>query len=111
MVNQVGRPAMFEGKRFLPLTKTPIWKMARSRTVLAVWEPDPLTVATWMDESLILVFAPPAGGGAARAAVMGLLSHRGNGDEEGVNTRLARASLSMPEANMGIQERSCEECL
>src|SRR6476659_7846462 len=48
MVNQVGRPAMFEGKRFLPETGTPIWKMARRRVVFAVWLPDPFTVATWM---------------------------------------------------------------
>ena len=39
MVNQVGRPAMFEGNMFLPETGTPIWKMARIRTVLAVWLP------------------------------------------------------------------------
>src|SRR5438093_8388536 len=43
---------MFEGKRFLPLTGMPIWKMARSSTVFAVWLPEPLTVATWMLKSL-----------------------------------------------------------
>ena len=36
---------MFEGKRFLPETGTPIWKMARSSVVLAVWLPEPLTVS------------------------------------------------------------------
>jgi hypothetical protein len=36
MVYQVGRPAMFEGKRFFPETGTPIWKMDRSSTRLAV---------------------------------------------------------------------------
>ena len=46
MVNQVGSPAMLEGKRFLPLTGTPIWKMVRMRILLADWEPEPLTVAT-----------------------------------------------------------------
>jgi hypothetical protein len=46
MVNQVGRPAMFDGKRFLPETGIPIWKMALKRTVFAVWLPDPFTVAT-----------------------------------------------------------------
>src|SRR5215467_13037933 len=48
MVYQVGRPAMFEGNRFLPETGTPIWKMLRSKTVLADCDPEPLTVATWM---------------------------------------------------------------
>src|SRR5574339_682242 len=52
MVYQVGRPAMFEGKRFLPETGMPIWKMDRRSTRLAVWLPDPLTVATWMLKSL-----------------------------------------------------------
>ena len=52
MVYQVGSPAMFDGNMFLPDTGTPIWKMERSRTRLAVWLPDPLTVATWMLKSL-----------------------------------------------------------
>ncbi len=52
MVYQVGSPAMFEGNMFLPETGTPIWKMVRSRTVLALCEPDPFTVATWMLKSL-----------------------------------------------------------
>src|SRR5262245_4430926 len=56
MVNQVGSPAMFEGNRFLPLTGIPIWKMARSRMVLAVWLPEPLTVATVMLKSLTTGF-------------------------------------------------------
>src|SRR5712675_785553 len=53
IVNQVGRPAIFEGKRFLPETGIPIMKMLRSRTLLDDCEPDPLTVATWMLKSLI----------------------------------------------------------
>ena len=52
MVYQVGSPAMFEGNMFLPETGTPIWKMVRSRTVFALCEPDPFTVATWMLKSL-----------------------------------------------------------
>jgi hypothetical protein len=52
MVNQVGNPAMFEGKRFFPLTGIPIWKMARISTLLADWLPEPLTVATCMLKSL-----------------------------------------------------------
>ncbi len=56
MVNQVGSPAMFEGNRFFPLTGMPIWKMARSSTLFAVWLPEPLTVATWMLKSLTTGF-------------------------------------------------------
>ena len=52
MVYHVGSPAMFEGNMFLPDTGTPIWKIERSSTRLAVWLPDPLTVATWMLKSL-----------------------------------------------------------
>ena len=43
---------MFDGNMFLPETGMPIWKMDRIRTMLAVWLPDPLTVATWMLKSL-----------------------------------------------------------
>ena len=57
MVNHVGSPAMLEGNRFLPETGMPIWKRRRIRTVLAVWLPEPLTVATWMLKSLT---TPPA---------------------------------------------------
>src|SRR5579859_3843237 len=56
MVYHVGRPAMFDGKRFFPETGTPIWKMLRSSTVLADCEPEPFTVATWMLKSLVLRF-------------------------------------------------------
>ena len=37
---------MFEGNRFFPDTGTPIRKMERSSTRLAVWLPEPFTVAT-----------------------------------------------------------------
>ena len=43
---------MFDGNMFLPDTGTPIRRIDRSRTRLAVWLPDPLTVATWMLKSL-----------------------------------------------------------
>src|SRR5689334_15603405 len=56
MVYHVGRPAMFEGNRFLPETGTPIWKIVRNKTVLADCEPDPLTVATWRLKSLTTRF-------------------------------------------------------
>ena len=52
MVYQVGRPAMLDGKRFLPETGMPIWKRVRSSTALELCEPEPLTVATWMLKSL-----------------------------------------------------------
>src|SRR6516165_2926859 len=42
---------MFEGKRFLPETGTPIRKMARRSTVLDDCEPEPFAVATWMERS------------------------------------------------------------
>jgi hypothetical protein len=54
IVYQVGSPAMFDGNMFLPETGMPIWKMERSSTRLAVWLPEPLTVATWMLKSLTM---------------------------------------------------------
>ena len=45
---------MFDGNMFLPETGTPIWKIERRSTRLAVWLPDPLTVATWMAKSLTM---------------------------------------------------------
>src|SRR4051812_10498784 len=45
---------MFDGNMFLPDTGMPIWKMERRRTRLAVWLPEPLTVATWMLKSLTI---------------------------------------------------------
>ena len=48
----VGSPAMFDGNMFLPDTGTPISRIDRSSTRLAVWLPEPLTVATWMLKSL-----------------------------------------------------------
>src|SRR5215471_16151606 len=53
IVNQVGSPWMFEGKRFLPETGMPIWKMDRIRIVLEDWEPEPFAVATWIEKSLM----------------------------------------------------------
>src|SRR5688572_1221488 len=52
MVYHVGNPAMFDGNMFLPDTGMPIWKIERMRTRLAVCEPEPLTVATWIVKSL-----------------------------------------------------------
>ena len=46
MVYQVGSPAIFDGNMFLPDTGTPDSRIDRSSTILAVWLPDPLTVAT-----------------------------------------------------------------
>ena len=55
IVYQVGRPAMFDGKRFLPETGIPIWKSERRSTVLELCEPDPFAVATWRVTSLVIV--------------------------------------------------------
>src|SRR5512140_3922071 len=52
IVNQVGRPWMFDGNRFLPETGTPMRKMDRMRTLFAVCEPDPFAVATCKEKSL-----------------------------------------------------------
>src|SRR3990172_10641727 len=45
---------MLDGKRFLPLTGIPIRKRARMIAMLAVWLPEPLTVATTIDKSLVI---------------------------------------------------------
>src|SRR5689334_8367095 len=47
---------MLEGNRFFPLTGMPIWKIARSSTLFAVWLPEPFTVATWRLKSLTIGF-------------------------------------------------------
>src|SRR5271157_3411394 len=60
--NQVGCPAILEGKRFFPLAGTPIPKMLFSRTLLADCEPEPFTVATLMLKSFVTrcrVFVAP----------------------------------------------------
>ena len=60
---------MLDGNRFLPETGTPIWKMERMSTVLAVWLPEPFTVATWILKSLTSgAVAPPS----AAASVEGI---------------------------------------
>src|SRR5450759_1183963 len=51
---QVGSPSMFEGKTFFGATAMPIWKLALVKTRLAVWLPEPLTVAAWMVRSLMI---------------------------------------------------------
>src|SRR5512133_288940 len=51
-VYRVGGAAMLDGKRFLPETGTPIWKMARSSTMFDDCEPEPFAVATWIEKSL-----------------------------------------------------------
>ena len=56
MVYQVGNPEMFDGNRFLPLTGIPILNIARIRVLLAVWLPEPFSVATTNEKSLIIGF-------------------------------------------------------
>src|SRR5271155_5362829 len=69
MVYQVGNPAMLEGKRFLPLTGTPMRKMLRKSTLLADCDPDPLTVATWMLKSFTTLWATPAAAACGTTSV------------------------------------------
>ena len=54
---------MLDGKRFLAPTGMPILNSVLERTMLEVWDPDPLIVATWMETSLTM-----------RLALMDLLS-------------------------------------
>src|SRR5260370_8569964 len=61
IVNHVGRPAMFDGNMFFPLTGTPIWKIERIRTLLDDCDPEPLTVATWIVQSFTIDAAPVRG--------------------------------------------------
>src|SRR5262252_4500153 len=58
IVYQVGKPAILEGNMFLPETGTPIWKIARRRTVFELCDPEPFTVATWMLMSLTMRCLP-----------------------------------------------------
>src|SRR5579859_1199168 len=51
----VGRPWMFEGKRFLPDTGTPMRNIASSSSELALADPVPLTLASLSEKSLTLV--------------------------------------------------------
>ncbi len=52
---------MLDGNRFLPLAGTPILWMARISVLLAVWLPEPLTVATVMEKSLTIGARSTAG--------------------------------------------------
>ena len=53
---QVGSPSILLGNTFLGATGMPMEKMARVRTMLADWLPDPLTVAAWKVSSLTFTF-------------------------------------------------------
>ena len=81
MVYQVGSPAMFDGNMFLPDTGTPIWKSERSRTRLAVWLPDPLTVATWMLKSLTTRVATDWGAAGTATSLKDMKLLRGEAAE------------------------------
>src|SRR3954468_19454515 len=50
---QVGSPWMFDGKTFLPVTGTPIRKIACMSRLLALAEPVPLTVPILNEKSLM----------------------------------------------------------
>ena len=55
MIYQVGSPEMFEGKRFFPLTLTPMSAMVCSRIRFALWDPVPFAVAMLIVKSLMMV--------------------------------------------------------
>src|ERR1700694_1974588 len=57
---------MFEGNTFLGATGIPILKIARVKTRLAVWLPDPLTVAAWIVRLLIICSVTSFLGGGLR---------------------------------------------
>src|SRR5262245_25657682 len=67
MVYHVGRPAILEGNKFLPLTGMPILKTARISVLLAVWLPEPLTVAATIAKSFTI------GGRSSGPTVCGLV--------------------------------------
>src|SRR5581483_1082847 len=78
MVYHVGRPAMFDGNRFLPETGIPIWKMLRRRTVLELCDPEPFTVATWILMSFTTRFCsirPEASWSATSVVAIAILSY------------------------------------
>src|SRR5262245_47488639 len=67
---------MLLGKRFFPETGIPIWKIARRSVLFAVWLPEPLTVATWIEHSLTMG-ARSAAGFAAGSVVVWDMDPRG----------------------------------
>ncbi|OQX64008.1 MAG: hypothetical protein B5M51_04380 [Anaerolinea sp. 4484_236] len=56
MVYQVGNPWIFEGNIFFPVTGMPILKMARNIVKFEVWLPEPFSVPTVIEKSLITLF-------------------------------------------------------
>src|SRR5688572_21377191 len=54
MVYHVGRPLMFDGNRFLPLTGMPILNRDSTSTLFEVWLPVPFLVAAVMAKSLMI---------------------------------------------------------
>ena len=54
---QVGKPWMFDGKRFFPDTGMPMRKMACMSRLFALADPVPLTFASLKAKSLTLVFS------------------------------------------------------
>ena len=67
IVYQVGRPWIFDGHRFFPETGIPILNRARRMVLLAVAEPEPLTVQKVIPNSFTI--GPPIDGGRSSCAV------------------------------------------
>src|SRR5215813_3631948 len=57
---QVGRPWMLEGKMFFGLTASPMRNNVLAKMVLALAEPEPLTVANFTTKSLMPLMSEPA---------------------------------------------------
>jgi hypothetical protein len=55
MIYQVGRPEILEGKRFFPLTLTPMSAIVCRRMRLALCEPVPFAVAMLSVKSLTML--------------------------------------------------------
>src|SRR5437660_115619 len=81
---------MLEGKTFLGATGMPMKKIARVSTRLAVWLPEPLTVAAWIVRSLTTAWELTSG-----SSILGVGCDKPPGRKRGVaeacESRLLRA--------------------
>src|SRR6202521_6127003 len=77
IVNQVGSPWMFDGKRVFPETGMTIWEMHRIRMLLDDMLPDPFAVATWIEKSFTT--AGPTGAAERVFSSRTTLTHRSFG--------------------------------
>ncbi len=78
IVNQVGSPWMLDGKRFFPPTGMPMRNRARRMAIFDVWLPEPLTVATTIENSLRIGGRSTGEAPAPCAATAGMLIGQGS---------------------------------